>query len=441
VSATLEEVDTSFRLTVLAITASCGFQISTASEPPSDAVVDGLPATCLRAGDTACDGRQRRTCGPDRAWLPTPEVCDFTCAAGACVEASNVASSDIAACGSSAPRLAPTTGTVTITAPAGTVKAICSAGCGDGISEIVATSIGGAPGLAWFCLRSLEIPNGVTIRLPATGGPRAAIAFVVDDHASIAGAIELPGGNASATTAGEGAPGADDGGGPAADGGGTGPSGRGPGGGVGGMADGNPGDYAAGGGGGGGYATIGAGGGSGLTGSGLGTGGAGGAAFGNTSVTPLLGGSGGGAGADGSCGAACGWPGGGGGGALQISSRRSITIAGKLSANGGDGYGLAGNGGGAGGGGAGGSFLFEAPTISLAGPIVVDGGNGGPSGAGAGGAGARGASAPSPGASATGNGQGGSGGGGAGGRVHVRAEAPSCGNVSPVSSCSTATLP
>jgi hypothetical protein len=374
--------------------------------------------------------------------LPEPEICDFTCVAGTCVEPSNVQAVDVASCAASAPRLAPTSGTVTVTAPGGQTKITCSDGCGDALDEILATKIAGTPGLAWFCLASIDLPSGVTIGVPGSGGPREAIAFVVDGAVSIAGAVTFDGTSAIQSAPGEGAPGADDGGGNAADGGGLGDPGDGDGGGAGGNVTGSANNFAAGGGGGGGFGSSGGDGGGGQSPSGgTATGGTGGNSFAEADLDPLVGGSGGGGGGDGSCGSACGWPGGGGGGALQISSRVSITMTGQLLARGGDGFGFSGNAGGAGGGGAGGAFLLEAPSISVAGTIVVDGGTGGPSGAGAGGVGARGATAPVPGATAIGTTQGGSGGGGAGGRVRIRAASPSCSNVSPVAACTTASLP
>jgi hypothetical protein len=409
------------------------------------AQLDGLPGSCQTEGEFACDGRNRLECGPDHQWLPDPVVCDFTCVGGACVDASNVAAPDVATCGPTAPRLAPTAGSVTITAPSGMIRLTCSDGCGDGLDEIPATRIAGSPGLGWFCLRSLDLPAGVSMGIPASGGPAEAIAFVVDGAVTIAGNVGLDGGNATGGGTGEGAPGADDGGGAAADFGGQGNPGPGACGGSGGASTGSTNDYAAGGGGGGGHAQLGGGGGGGRSpGGGTAVGGPGGSPCGEPALEPLRGGGGGGGGGDGSCGTACGWPGGGGGGAIQISSRVSIAIGGTARARGGDGHGVASGGGsqgGAGGGGGGGAILLEAPVISVTGSIVVDGGNGGSSGAGSGGAGASGATGPSSGATADGNSEGGAGGGGAGGRVRIRAAAPTCSiDVSPAAACSTASL-
>ncbi len=426
----------------LIASAGCSYAPTRAGQQGTDAPPpDTLPATCENQGDHACDGRTRRTCGPDHQWLPDAEVCGFTCAAGECVDASNVDPADVLACDDTAPRLAPTSGTVTLTAPSGQIKVTCSDGCGDGLDEILATKVSGTPGLGWFCLSSLDLPNGVTMGIPKSGGPAEAIAFVVDGPISIAGTVAVDGTAATMGTAGEGAPGASDGGGPAADSGGAGVTATGSGGGSGGSVAGSANNFAAGGGGGGGFATDGGGGGVGQSPGGLtANGGGGGATFG-AGLSPLVGGSGGGGGADGSCGGACGWPGGGGGGAIQLSSRASISITGKMSAHGGNGFGLANNAGGAGGGGAGGAFLFEAPSVTLAGAIVVDGGSGGRSGAGAGGTGASGGNGPTTGASGNANSEGGAGGGGAGGRVIVRAASPSCSMVSPAASCTTAALP
>lgn len=424
---------------ILAATAGCGFRVPAGSG--GDGGRDGLPTTCEIPGEHACDGRARLECGPDHAWLPDPEICDFTCAAGECAVASNLPSTDVAACGAAAPRLAPTSGTLTLTAPGGQIKVTCSAGCGDELFEIPATRIAGTPGLGWFCLRSLDLPAGVTMGIPVSGGPAEAIAFIVDGPVTIGGVIDVSGRSATMGTAGEGAPGAGDGGVPAGDNGDPGHPGAGPGGGSGGNVTGGVNDFAAGGGGGGGYASAGAMGGGGRSpNGGTATGGAGGPSHGEPELVPLVGGGGGGGGGDGSCGAACGWPGGGGGGAIQISSRVAISIAGDLHARGGNGFGIAGNGGGAGGGGAGGAILLEAPTISISGGIVVDGGNGGPAG-GSGGTGASGANGPVEGATATANREGGAGGGGAGGRVRLRAITPSCGSgVSPAASCTTGAL-
>lgn len=430
------------RLAVLVVTAGCGFNVVAGETPPRvDASIDGVPATCQTAGDHACDGRARLECGPDGEWLPDPEICAFACAAGECAGASNVPTTDVATCDATAPRLAPTSGALTLTAPAGQIKVTCSAGCGDGLTEVTATRIAGAPGLGWFCLRALELPASVKLTIPASGGPAEAIAFVVDGPVTIDGVIDVSGKPATMGAAGEGAPGAGDGGGPAGDNGDPGHPGAGPGGGSGGAVTGGVNDFAAGGGGGGGFATSAAAGGGGRSpNGGTAAGGAGGPAAGGPDLALLIGGGGGGGGGDGSCGAACGWAGGGGGGAIQISSRASISIGGELRARGGDGYGIAGSGGGAGGGGAGGAFLLEAPAIAVNGTIVVDGGDGGAAG-GAGGAGASGANTAAPGATATGNRQGGAGGGGAGGRVRIRAVTPSCGAaVSPAASCTTGAL-
>lgn len=428
------------RALLLVAVAGCSFSPSVGQQPSDDAPTDTVPATCEDQGDHVCDGRSRLECGPDHQWLPEAVVCDFTCVGGACIDASNVPASEVAACDDTAPPLAPTTGSVTLTAPGGQIKLTCSDGCGDGRDEILATKLAGSPGLGWFCLRSLDLPAGVTMGIPTSGGPAEAIAFVVDGAISIAGNIGVDGKPATMGAAGEGAPGAGDGGGPAADNGGTGNLGAGSGGGLGGNVAGGVNNFAAGGGGGGGHGVDGGPGGGGQSPMGTTTtGGAGGPMF--DGLSPLIGGGGGGGGGDGSCGGACGWPGGGGGGAIQLSSRASIAISGQLRARGGDGFGLAGNAGGAGGGGAGGTFVLEAPTITLAGTVTVDGGNGGPSGGGNGGAGATGASSPTPGATGNANSEGGAGGGGAGGRVSVRAAAASCGTVSPQAACIPLSLP
>lgn len=428
------------RLAILLILTGCSYSPQSGSLAGDASDPDSLPVTCTTVGELACDGRARRECGPDLQW-GEPEVCGFTCIAGACVDASNVADADVAGCSAAAPRLAPTTGSVIVTAPNGQTKLVCSDGCDGELMEILATKVAGSPGLGWFCLSSIELPSGVSLGLPTSGGPREAIAFVVNGAVVIDGTINFDGRAATQGAGGKGAPGADDGGGPASDGGGSGLVGRGSGGGQGGLVTGSANNFAAGGGGGGGFETPGGGGGGGQSPmGGTSMGGQGGIGFGDPDLDPLVGGSGGGGGGDGSCGTACGWPGGGGGGALQISSRVSISIGGQIRARGGDGFGFAANpngAGGAGGGGAGGAFLLEAPSISTTGTIVVDGGNGGPSSAGAGGTGASGAAVATAGSTATGTSQGGAGGGGASGRVRIRAAAPSCAAVSPAAACTT----
>lgn len=387
----------------------------------------------------ACDGRVRRTCGADGRWnASADEICGFTCAAAACVAASNVPPADVASCDGSAPVVALTAGTVATLEGPGRLR--CAPHCGEpGVTQIDARGDLGA--MSWFCVASLTIADGVTLRRPGTGGPGDAIIFVVDGAAQIAGEIDFRGGDATSSAGGEGAPGAGDGadrsGGPGARGEGNCP-------GNGGQRGGAMANAGAGGGGGASHATLGGLGGSGLNpGAGVlvGLPGLPGPLCGDPDLRPLAGGGGGGGGASGSCTGPCGFPGGGGGGALQISARRGIAVAdgGLIDARGGDGYGATtgtdGRGGG-GGGGAGGAVLLEAPVVELAGAINVDGGDGGASAGGAGGSGATGDNGARLGASYQNAGDGGAGGGGGGGRIRLIGVAATCAaGVSPTAAC------
>jgi hypothetical protein len=441
------------RALILVVLVGCQFTgrpVDGDDVPTPDAEVpDGLPSICGEPGDTGCDGRIRKHCGPDHQWDEAMnEVCDFTCVAGTCVDASNVGAAAVAACeGIDARPLTPVSGSVTITEPLiNQIKLICSDGCGgeDEIDAIRIPGTPGTPGVAWFCLSTVDIPAGVPIRVPPSGGPSESIIFVVDGSVAIAGALGFDGFPGNGTMAGEGAPGGDDGAPHTAV---VGLPGGGTCGGSGGARAGGAGDLAAGAGGGGGYATIGGAGGDGRNpnDSFSATGGGGGGVCGTEDLVPLVGGSGGGGGSDGTCGSDCGWPGGGGGGAIQISSRVSIAISGTIRARGGDGYGVdatASGEGGGGGGGAGGAILLEAPAISVSGALVVDGGDGGASLAGAGGAGATALTGPTAGASGDSNSEGGAGGGGSGGRIRIRAGTPTCpATASPVASCTVAVMP
>ena len=411
----------------------------------ADTGPDGLPATCT-PGATACVGRVVRTCGANGAWDPTQDqTCEFTCAAGACVAASNIPGANIAGCDSTAPRLAPAAGATVLLTAANGVHLSCSPDCGDpGVTSIepVATlqQPNGAPDLDWFCLSELDLPAGVKLGLPATGGPSQAIALVVDGTATIDGEISFDGLAAtSAVPGGAGAPGGYDGADLSSS---AGSPGKGPCGGAGGGHDGSSDHWVGGGGAGAGYATGGAGGGTGRCSNNghTGTGARAGGSCGSPALSPLVGGSGGGGGGDATTNVQKGWAGGGGGGALQIAARLGISIAGTVHARGGAGYGEASIDGG-GGGGAGGAILLEAPTIAVSGTVVVDGGNGGSSGAGAGGKGATSTSAPGTGATFANPGQGGSGGGGAGGRIRLEAVGATCTPAeSPAASCSAAAL-
>jgi hypothetical protein len=427
------------------LVAGCGFRVPAGGDDPpiADAAPDGLPLTCTPGAHT-CNGRIRETCGADARWDPVQATsCDFTCAGDSCVGASNVPIAAIAACTSTAPRLAPAVGTkVTLTASGGT-HLDCAPDCGDPqVQRIdaVATLATTSPSLAYFCLSSISLPGGTGIGVPVTGGPAAAIAFVVDGDVSVDGTIDLDGGDAtSAVTGGRGAPGGYNGSDLS---GGDGTPGAGPCAGQGGSNSGSSSHWIGGGGGGGGGATAGGAGGNGRCSNGDHTsnGRAGGSTCSTDILVPLAGGSGGGSGGDGTTGVQQGWAGGGGGGALQILSRTRISVGGAIRAAGGAGYGNSAFDGG-GGGGAGGAILLEAPALVLGGALIVDGGDGGSSGAGAGGKGATGSGGPVAGASFAANGQGGSGGGGAGGRIRLEGVGAACPTTaSPSASCTAGAL-
>ena len=98
-----------------------------------------------------------------------------------------------------------------------------------------------------------------------------------------------------------------------------------------------------------------------------------GKAYGSTLLQPLLGGSGGGGGAGGTTYPGSG--GGGGGGALLLATSGTITLNGTIDATGGDGGGIAGTGaGGPGAGGSGGAIRLMASTITGTGGLVANGG-------------------------------------------------------------------
>ena len=422
-----------------------------------------VPITCT-AGERICFGHRIETCNPAGDGFVEEEsvACSLTCEDGGgtpeCTAASNVPAADAADCGGSAPALAPTSGTVTVTATAGIERITCSDDCGTGQKEILrvaAIDQGDDPDLAWFCLSRITIPDGVTLTVdPAV---TRSIAFVVAGDVTIEGSLVVDAFGATSTVAGLGGPGGGNGGAPASPGS-AGNDGNG-------RCAGRAGGRATGGaacgagGSGGGYAGIGGDGGDGVSTGGPGandgtrvTGPVGGpnSCDGEGTLIPLVGGGGGGGGGDGSCGADCGWPGGGGGGALQISARGAFQVSGALSASGGAGFGnatgnLAHGGGGAGG--AGGAILLEGPVLELSGSFTVAGGLGGLAGAGlggdGGGAGSRvGLVGGGNGADADADGEGGGGGGGAAGRVRINALiAPTCpAGVTPETSCSPGAL-
>ena len=425
--------------------AACGFA-------PSAATSDGgAPDTAT--GDlcapttTSCDGPIVRTCGADHHWDPSQDrACQFTCSEGQCVAASNVPLDDVALCTDASAVLAPAPGATVAVSEAGGTHLDCAPNCGiNGITRIEMTkSYPGAPGLALFCLAKLVLPAAAQVGIPAGGGPKPAIAFVVDGEVTIDGIFSFDGGSAgSGADGGHAGPGGFDGA-PKSDDDGN--AGQGPCHGSGGTNSGPTvfgSDWSGGGGGGAGNSTIGGDGGNGscVDGDHHGRGGTHGELCGTDDLQPLIGGSGGGGGGDATSNGPYGYAGGGGGGALQISGRRTITISGSVSARGGAGYGTNSIDGG-GGGGAGGGLLFEAPRVVMIGSLNVDGGPGGIGGPNPGGLGAAVDTLASSGVSYTANGQGGSGGGGGGGRIRIVGGNATCvGGVSPVTSCTIGALP
>ncbi len=418
----------------------CSFSRGAAPLGAGDgSAVDTMSNDCTPAA-TACEGRVARTCGADHHWDPAKDhTCDYTCGDGACVVSSNIGVSAVGACGPQAPALTPSANAqIVITSSSGT-HIDCTPDCGTaGVTRIDPTDTitSQSPSLAWFCLSALSLPATATLTVPGSGGPAAAIGFVVDGAVSIDGDISFDGGSAtSATTGGVGAPGGFDGSALSSGHGGT---GKGPCPGGGGDNQGSGNHWVGGGGGGGGYATAGAAGGNGECSQSnhFANGSAGGPTCGNDTLIPLIGGSGGGGGGDATTNVQQGWAAGGGGGALQISSRISIAIAGGVHARGGNGYGENSIDGG-GGGGAGGALLLEAPMVTITGTVSVDGGAGGSSGSGPGGAGGTGAAPAATGPSHSAPGQGGGGGGGAAGKIRINAVGAMC---PAASSCSTGPL-
>jgi hypothetical protein len=422
---------------------ACGFAPKAASD--AAAISDTISDDCEPA-TVACDGPVVRTCGADHHWDPSQDrTCEFTCSAGTCVAASNLPLDDVAMCTSAAAVLAPASGATVYVSEVGGTHLDCSPNCGvPGVTRIdVEKSYAGAPGLALFCLAKLVLPAATQLGIPSGGGPKPAIAFVVDGEVTIDGIVSFDGGSAgSGADGGHAGPGGYDGATKSSD---DGNAGQGPCHGSGGTNDGPPiaSDFSGGGGGGAGNMTIGGDGGDGscVNGDHHGHGGAHGGVCGTDDLQPLIGGSGGGGGGDATVDGPYGYAGGGGGGALQISARRTITITGSVSARGGAGYGTMSIDGG-GGGGAGGGLLFEAPSLLISGALDVDGGSGGIAGPHLGGAGATVNMLAASGVSYTGNGQGGTGGGGGGGRIRIVGGNATCvGGVSPINSCTTGVLP
>jgi hypothetical protein len=406
--------------------------------PPADAVsmctpnakqcIDGVLETCLADG-TGLDPAQA-------------EVCDFACVDNDhCVSASNLSGSDIAQCNGQYLPFAPAAGASLVFADSGgTPELQCAPDCGDGSTTAIAAqpliTQGGGPPLAMFCLSVLDLPEGA--QLSANANLPWAIALVVDGSASVAGTIDLSGGDGTSGAAGTAGPGGGAGGplhnGQTAPGEGACP-------GLGGQRGGTSGDRIGGGGGGGGFAASGGTGGRAQSGGGdTAAGGAGGGNCGSDILVPLVAGSGGGSGGDGT-GGVIGWPGGGGGGSIQISAKLSLTHTGSILAEGGGGFSVVAvslkNGGGSGGG-----VVLESPTLDVTGGFSVDGGNGAEGSAGSGGDGASGSSLSGEGGTdEDGSDESGGGGGGGGGRVRLNAsQTPVCNKVSPADACTVGTL-
>jgi hypothetical protein len=446
----------------LAALGACSFDASGSKLKGGDAgTVDDEPDAggCTPAA-VDCSGRQLRTCNDEGTGYATIVDCPFTCGDGACRAGANLEVEAFEACGADAPALTPPTGAALVLAQldVDTVRLSCDPDCGDGATasiDSIATFNQPGPGgdLAYFCFSELTLPTGTTLASSRTAADRVlpALAFIVHGDATIAGTIDVSGGDGEVELAGptgvggSGGPGGGNGGNfqVLASAGGIPGSGRRAG--DGGQASASASDTAAGGGGGGGFFGVGGDGGSGRNGAGDETapGGNGGTpSIDQGTNQPLFGGSGGGGGAD-SNGGACGYPGGGGGGGLQISARRTLLVTGAIKADGGAGFGDLGlpNGGG-GGGGSGGALLLQAFEILIdGGTLSVDGGDGGLSGAGAGGLGASGGSLDgTDGTSEAANTIGGAGGGGGAGRVFLQAVTePTCA-ASPTASCSTGEL-
>lgn len=243
-----------------------------------------------------------------------------------------------------------------------------------------------------FHFTTIDIPAGVTV----TFNPNASntpVVMLASGNANIAGAINVDGGGATATTGsadnpngGKGGPGGFDGGrGGLPENNRSGDVGLGPGGAMGGTNCTTS------------YMEGGGGGGFGVAGNNsqcyssststtkTGTGGP---AYGSVAMLPLVGGSGGGGGSGGKTGAGSpGAGGGGGGGALLLVASGSVTLTGSIQARGGNG-GAARNcsnnsaldNGGPGGGGSGGAIRIVASAYSGAGTLSVTGGGAGCSG-------------------------------------------------------------
>ncbi len=350
--------------------------------------VDATPlydAAQCTGSDTLCSGSSLKSC-VDGSW--EQEECEFTCGDGQCVKPSNLTT----ACA---------IGYESFVMEEGQEEVLFLDDSGPIITSSPTIEGTITSGLAVFCLTSLDLPVGVTLK--AEPGFPWPIVLVVEGDVMVNGTIDLSGGHEMVTLAG---PGGGLGGELSSN---DGNEGAGVCGGGGGLD--NAGNAGGGGGGGGGFAGMGGLGGVAVDGA---LGGVGGLVCGEETLMPLVAGSGGGSGGDGS-GGDTGWPGGGGGGAIQISSKTSVRGGGSFIVRGGDGD--TGMSGGGGGGGSGGAVLLEAPDLTLTSlDITVEGGSGGVAG-------------------------GGGGGGGGGGRVRLNGSpTPSCASVLPVGSCTAGTM-
>lgn len=220
-----------------------------------------------------------------------------------------------------------------------------------------------------FNFTTVNIPSGVTVTFKKNA-QNTPVTILATGNVTIAGTINLNGGNASYIIPGAGGPGGFDGGigGVSRQ---IGKRGEGPGGGLGGSPR-TDGDYCAGCGGGSGYSYDGAAGGKYTTSA---PGGAGGTIYGNEKILPAIGGSGGGGG--GGTTVYVGGAGGGGGGSIVIASSGTVNLTGAITANGGRGADGETSKGGSGGGGSGGSIRVIANTMAGNGSITATAGGGG----------------------------------------------------------------
>jgi len=200
-----------------------------------------------------------------------------------------------------------------------------------------------------FKYGSVNIPAGVTVTF-RNHPSRAPVVWLVDGDVTIAGTVNLNGGNGVLfPNLAEPGPGGFRGGSGYLSGSVRGGSGFGPGGGnrnANGTSHGGGGSY-------GGQASF------------------GGPVYGNVQILPLIGGSGG-AGSD-----SCAYGGGTGGGAILVAASGSVTVSGSITASGGNGSGDGGGACGDGGGGSGGAIRIIAASLAGAGALRAGAGNDG----------------------------------------------------------------